>query len=459
MTLRSGGRPRERAQAHYDPDAYATESVPQFSHPYTPGDRSGRGGRRGGGLAGLIRFLVFAAILGTIVLALALTVLRPVVNGVILGWARDNPSAAMSIGFVKDLVRQDLGNALTAPVGTSPEQVDFVVQDGDTASSIAERLQSEGFLGDARAFVFIALERQLAGKLQAGEFILRRNMTPDQVVTALLAPPVVPHVEIALRSGLRLEQITAKLQTLDTLTMDPRDFYELASKPPAALVDDYPWLKKALAGGPEGASLEGFLWPATYRVLPDSTADELVRLMLDKFIETVGEERMTVPKARGLSFYEVLTLASIVEREAVLDEERPLIAGVYQNRIVGIPGVKNRILNADPTVIWAVDTVKLEELAFEDWQKYVFWTVPEGIGMSDIVLPESLRGYQTYQTPGLVPGPICTPMVTSIDAALEPNTDKKYIYFLAVPDSGGTHVFARTIKEHDANRRKYGYIE
>ena len=138
--------------------------------------------------------------------------------------------------------------------------------------------------------------------------------------------------------------------------MDPQEFYELAKSPPAALIDDYPWLKKILADAPKGASLEGFLWPATYRVLPDTTPEELIRLMLDKFIANVGEERLEVPKARGLNFYQVMSLASIVEREAMLDEERPIIAGVYQNRIDGIPGVKNKILNADPTVFYAIDT-------------------------------------------------------------------------------------------------------
>ena len=194
---------------------------------------------------------------------------------------------------------------------------------------------------DARAFVFIATERALAGSLQKGDFILRGNLTPDEVVTALLAPPEDPTVEIALRTGLRLEQITAKLQTLTPLTMDPREFYELATDPPASLLADYPWLRTILDGAPAGRSLEGFLWPAAYRVLPDTTPDELIRLMLDGFIKAVGQERLAVPAERGLSFYEVLTLASIVEREAVLDPERPVIAGVYQNRLLGVPGVKN----------------------------------------------------------------------------------------------------------------------
>ena len=103
------------------------------------------------------------------------------------------------------------------------------------------------------------------------------------MVSALLAPPEVPYVDIELRTGLRLEQITAKLQTWTGLEMDPREFYEMVKSPPASLLDDYPWLEKVLADAPEGASLEGFLWPDAYRVLPDTTAEELVRLMLDGF--------------------------------------------------------------------------------------------------------------------------------------------------------------------------------
>ncbi len=277
-------------------------------------------------------------------------------------------------------------------------------------------------------------------------------------MTALLAPPEIPYVDIALRTGLRLEQITAKLQTIEGLEMDPREFYELAKAPPEALIDDYPWLKKALADAPDDASLEGFLWPASYRVLPDTTPDELVRLMLDGFVAAVGEERLNVPEDAWSVFFEILTLASIVEREAVLDEERAEIAGVYQNRIKGIKGVKNKLLNADPTYIYAVDTVNLDAMDFEKWQEYVFWTVPEA-PMAKLDLPESLLGYDTYTQAGLPPGPIATPTLKSIDAALSPNTKDKFIYFLAIPDGGGAHVFAKTSAQHEKNKAEYGYSE
>ncbi len=156
-----------------------------------------------------------------------------------------------------------------------------------------------------------------------------------------------------------------------------------------------------------------------------------------------------------MTFYQVLALASIVEREAVIDEERPLIAGVYQNRLDG-KGKSKTILNADPTVLYAVDTMHLRELPFEEWVNYFFWSVPEG-GLATVAVSEDLLGYQTYQNRGLIPGPICTPTVASIDAALEPDTATDYLYFLAIPDADGAHVFAKTLAEHNANKQKYGY--
>ena len=180
--------------------------------------------------------------------------------------------------------------------------------------------------------------------------------------------------------------------------------------------------------------------------------------MLDKFVANVGEERLVVPTDRGLNFYQVMSLASIVEREAMLDDERPLIAGVYQNRIDGIPGVKN--MSSTPIRPSSTRSIPSSWTSSSSmhWQRYAFWK-PPGVPLAEVALPEDLQGYQTYQTPGLFPGPICTPSLPSIDAALEPDTAEKYIYFLAIPDGGGAHAFAKTKEEHDENRRKYGYIQ
>jgi UPF0755 protein len=170
----------------------------------------------------------------------------------------------------------------------------------------------------------------------------------------------------------------------------------------------------------------------------------------------VGEDRMKVPDSRGMSFYEVVTLASIVEHEAAIDDERPLIAGVYQNRLDGLNGVP-RILNADPTVTYATDTMALEDLAFDEWQSYAFWFVPAG-PLAEVQVDPSLQGYQTYQVAGLIPGPISTPSLASIDAALKPNQKRGYLYFVLIPDTK-EHAFAKTLAQHEENLAKYGYTQ
>ncbi len=466
MTIRSGGRARD-TQAHpaergtYD-DAWQPTYEPELhGRGGGSGGSGGSGGRNGGyngwsenrprrGIPGILKFLLFAFVLAAIVLVTLVTVLRPIVRNAVVGWAGDNP-AALGMPFVADLVREDLGMHLTEPASTDSEQIVFTVADGETASEIAGRLEDEGFLTDRRSFVFIATERGLTGDLRTGTFILRKSMTPDDIVTALLVPEGTKYVDIALRTGLRLEQITAKLETIDGLKMNPEDFYQLAKHPTAALLADYPWLKAIL---PDGASLEGFLWPATYRVLPDTTADELIRDMLDGFHNAMGD-RLTVPKERGRSFYEILTLASMVEREAVVDDERATIAGVFENRLHKLRGIAP-VLASDPTVFYAVDTLNLAKMPIEQWKTYSFWNVPDQ-PLRQIELPPELLGYQTYTQAGLPPGPIATPTLASIDAALEPDTKDGYLFFVAKRDGTDTHAFAKTQAEHAKNLKKYGY--
>jgi UPF0755 protein len=454
MTIRSGGRPRDgrATPAHpYDPEAYATDSIPEYSEAI-PRQRNGGGGGRGGGLTGFLKFLIFALVLAAIVLAVALTALRPAVGTAVLAVAVDNP-AVLQLPFVADIVRENLGPVLTTPASTDAAQVEFLIESGDTARAIATRLQTEGLITDSRAFVFIATTDQLTGSLQAGTFVLRKNMTPDQLVNALLKPQAVPYVDIALRTGLRLEQITAKLETLTGLNMDASEFYDMAKSPPAELVADYPWLAAALKTAPKGASLEGFLWPATYRVLPDTTPEELIRLMLDKFAANVGPDRMAVAKDRGLDFYQIVTLASIVEREAQLDEEKALIAGVYSNRL-DPKKWPTRLLQSDPTIFYINDSLELAKVKVPDWTKFTFWAPIKG-GLTDETLPPELAGYNTYTSAGLPPGPIDTPTLTSIDAALEPDTKDNYLFFVAKGDGSKTTAFAKTLKQHQANVKKY----
>jgi peptidoglycan lytic transglycosylase G len=471
MTIRSGGGPRDTRQAHpqeqpqahpaargtydegWEPDygsgadgSRKTRNGRGNGYGNGNGTRNGRDYRTGRGTGGIVRFLAFALVLAAIVLVALVTVLRPVVKGAVVGWADDNPGA-LGIGFVADMVREDLGAKLTNPASTDTAQVPFQIGSGETATTIAQKLESQGFLTDRRAFLLIAVEKGLTDKLKTGEFILRKSMTPDQLVTALLNPPKDPYIDIALRTGLRLEQITAKLETIPGLEMNPADFYQLAKHPTPELLADYPWLDL-----PAGASLEGYLWPATYRVLPDTSPEELIRLMLDKFKVAVGD-RMSVPESRGLTWRQVLTLASLVERETTLDSEKPLIAGVFQNRLD--PKLfPNGHLGSDVTVFYVNDTLQLENMPVADWKTYTFWAALKDQLPAN--LPDDLAGYNTYTSTGLMPGPIATPTLSSIDAALNPDTKDHYLYFLAKKDGSGETVFAKTHAEHEQNIQKYG---
>jgi UPF0755 protein len=413
--------------------------------------------QRGFRLPGVIRFLLFAGVLAGIVMLVMATALRPVLRAGVVGWAWDNPGTIMRFPFVSDLVREDLGAALTAPnTGDAGDKV-FVINPGDTIYSLAPRLSQEGYLANQRAFLFAALQNGLSEKLASGTFVLRGTMSPEEVADALITGRVrVTTEDVTFREGLRIEQMTALLQTKQ-LAFDPKDFYELAKHPTAELLADYDWLQL-----PKGASLEGFLYPDTYQLITASngeptqvtTAEGLIRMLLDRFGEVVGVDRMDVPASRHMTFYQIVTLASIVEHEAAVDAERPLIAGVYQNRLNGLHGVA-RILNADPTVTYATDTMALGAYSTE-WQNYFFWKVPPSPLAKVQVTPE-LQGYQTYQVAGLIPGPISTPSLASIEAALNPSTKAGYLYFVLKPGTK-EHAFAKTLKEHQANLRKYGYI-
>jgi UPF0755 protein len=459
LTIRGGRNPRDQARP-MDPGAYEGSDLPSWhasdgrGNP-PPGKRAQRRGPRG--IPGFLKFLLFAGILAVIVVIAGLTALRPLVRAAVVGWAWDNPGS-LRLPLVADFIREDLGDVLTTPASGNAADTVFEVKAGDTITGLDARLLDGGFIDSDRAFIFEATEARLGDHLQAGLYILRRNMTPAQVVTALVdARIVMTTVDVTFREGLRIEQMAAKLQNLDT-GVNAKTFYDLATKPPAALLADYPWLKL-----PKGATLEGFLYPAKYSLITATTggpfqittAEALVRMMLTKFHDAVGDTRLNVAASRGMTFYQVLTLASIVEREAVVDAERPLIAGVYQNRLDGLGGLKT-ILNADPTVLYAVDTMKLRDLDFSKWPNYFFWGIPDG-GLGNVQVSSDLQGYQTYRNRGMPPAPICTPTVASIDAALEPDTASGYLFFLAIPDGSGTHAFAKTQAEHDANKVKYGY--
>ena len=456
MTIRSGRGPRDRSDRKPMPTWRASDGR---GGPPVVSRRTRRADdRRSRGLPGPIRFLVFGGALAGIVLIALLTAFRPLVSAGVVSWAWSNPGSITRFDFIAEFVRDDLGAALTAPAGADPKEQGFDVQPADTIFTLAPRLRQAGFVASERAFLYTAMEESLGSKLQAGTFVLRGNMTPAEVVDALVRARVtLTTVNVTFREGIRLEQQTALLETIES-GVDPEAFYKLAKHPTADLLAANPWLKDG--GMPDGASLEGFLYPATYTLITSTsggpfhvtTAGDLIQMELDKFASAVGTDRMTVPASLGMNFYEIVTLASIVQHETARPDEKALVAGVYTNRLNRFHGFAP-LMGSEPTVIYAVDTAKLRKIDIADWKTYFFWDNIK-TRIVDVQVPSDLQGYQTYQVTGLIPGPISTPTTEDIDAALHPDASDGYLYFLAVPKTG-TNVFAHTLAEQNANINKY----
>ena len=175
-------------------------------------------------------------------------------------------------------------------------------------------------------------------------------------------------VTITLIEGWRLEQMVGYLGTTK-LTMNLDEFAALARTPPADLIAKYDFL----AGLPAGHSLEGYLYPDTYRVDANATAREVIEKLLDTFGRRLTQEIRDGIAAQGLTIDQAVTLASIVEREAVLDAERPIIAGVYLNRINNPKAGTVGLLQADPTLQYGLATAEFGSRPVRDWHQIAWW--------------------------------------------------------------------------------------
>lgn len=386
--------------------------------------------------------------LGAIVLALVLgRVAAPALIGDVLVSASLRSPALLSLPLLGDIVVERLGDRISAPAGSDTTLVTVEIAAGSSSSEIAAQLYEAGLIGDETGFIVAVSRAGLEGGLQAGLFQVAASMTPSEIAVALTQPYREPAIAVQLRAGLRLEQIVAQIGTLD-LPFKQRELLDLLRAPSAEILADYEWLDL-----PTGSTLEGRLGAGTFNVPVSATAERFVRMLLDRFAEEVPAElRGSAPDGR--SFHEVLTMASIVEREAALDEERPRMAGVYAYRLQQGIG-----LFADPTIIWVADSAALRNLKLEKWQAYEFWTFPEQpyVGLVPPRVPKDLVPWNTFVRGGLPPTPICSPSRASIEAALAPDTSRKEMYFVLIPGANGRHDFSQTLAEHEAKARKYGW--
>ncbi len=408
-------------------------------------DRGGnnrRGQSRGMGWRGTLAVLAG----GLAVLILAIVLIPPLAGGLLRSMAEDNPDL-IRLPFFADAVREAIGGRPDQPAGTDPTPVDFDIALGTGSRDITNDLVDRGLVTDRLAFAWVLMTDDAGSHLQAGTHVLNRTMSPRAVAGVLQQPPapVAPHTTIALRSGLRIEQVVAYLQdNRDSLAFEPAAFYELAKSPPDDVVAAYPMLKTK----PAGRSLEGYLGSGVFEMPKDTDARGFLDILLQRRQAELAPLVDRAPPDQLDDFYQVLILASIVEREAKLDSDRAPIAGVYVNRLAGLAN-SVRYLNSEPTVVYAHDTVRLREMPLISWPEFVFWSLTGYADLGDVVVPDDLSSFQTWHSTGLPDWPIASPSVASIEAALAPDAAEGDIFFFAKCDGSGSHWFEKTLDEHN----------
>jgi UPF0755 protein len=299
--------------------------------------------------------------------------------------------------------------------GYDAPEVFVEIPQGTGSVAIAKRLADAGVVKDVNSF---RLALWISGKgrqLQAGEYRFDQPVSARQVADKIARGDVFVR-PITFPEGLTVKQMAALYEAKG---FGPaKDFADAAAN--ASLV---------AAIDPEAKNLEGYLFPDTYKLPRRTTAAQLVARMVQAFMKTLTPELLEAADARQLTVRELVTLASIVEKETGTKDERPLVAAVYANRLrIGMP------LQCDPTVIYALDRLG----------RYT-----GNLTRDDLQFDSK---YNTYRYPGLPPGPIAAPGRASIEAAARP-ADAPYVYFVSRND--GSHAFAETLEEHNRNVEKY----
>jgi UPF0755 protein len=306
---------------------------------------------------------------------------------------------------------------MTVPANAFGEPQSFTIQIGESVGSIANRLANQGLVRNADAFRIYMVYAGLDTSVQAGNYELSPVMSAIDIAQSLQdATPQA--VRFTVLAGWRIEEVAAALPT-SGLNIQPDDLLRAAHEP---LTQIFP------PGLPQVTNLEGFIYPGIYQFDRAISADEMLAAFLQRFDENVTPELRAGFERQGLDLYQAVIMASIVEREAVVDEEAPMIASVFLNR--WRIGMK---LDSDPTVQYAVGYNSKQE---------TWWTNP--LSFADIATKSP---YNTYNQAGLPPGPICNPGAAALQAVAFP-AQSPYYFFRARCDGSGKHNFAISYAEH-----------
>ncbi len=312
------------------------------------------------------------------------------------------------------------------PVPVTDESVLIKVPAGANGNAISRQMQQSGVIADAGLFRTLAGLMGLENQLAAGEYEFTHGMPTGEAVQRLRTGVTVPSVTVTIPEGWRLEETAALFERQGLVSA--ADFLQ------ALEAADYG--QTAIQQRPAGASLEGYLFPDTYFFSKKATPREVVERLLTTFEQRFTTDLRAAAQAQKLSVHQAVTLASIVEREAQVAEERPLIAAVFLNRLR-----LNMPLQADPTVQYAIASNPASATRYGWWKR--------DLTVDDLKIKSP---YSTYANPGLPPGPIASPGLAALRAVAQPAA-VKHLYFVAKGD--GSHAFADSLDEHNRNVQKY----
>jgi len=310
-----------------------------------------------------------------------------------------------------NLLKPALGSGL-------PTNVMIIIKAGANSVKIAELLAEQGLIRSQAAFRYYVLANKLDNRLQAGEYNLNSGLSTPEIA-ARLAKGETTSYTFTIPEGFTFAQIVQRLA--DRKLINREKFMGLAAHGQF----NYEFLQ-GLSEGPK--RLEGYLFPDTYQITPRTTEEQIIRMMLSRFAKEITPEFKAAAAQQGLTVAQAVILASIIEREAQKDDERPKVAAVFLNRLK-----KGWKLESCATVQYALGQPKAR-LLDEDLQ---------------VDSP-----YNTYKIVGLPPGPVASPGSPSLQAAVHP-AEADYLFFVVNED--GQHIFSRTLQEH--NRAKAAYLK
>jgi len=304
----------------------------------------------------------------------------------------------------------------TRPVSSDGDQknVKIEIQSGSTTSDIAKILKENNLIRDKNIFRLVSRIKGTEGKLKAGFYELNSSMTPEEILNKLVAGGKDGEtIKFTIPEGFTIEEIAEKLGNQNIINKDK--FIDLTYD-----IEKFSKEYKFLNDIPEKMNMEGYLYPDTYEVYKDSTEYQIIKRMLDEFNNKYNKTIKNKEIPLDLNTYELITLASLVEREAKVDKDRNLVSSVIYNRLeIDMP------LQIDATIQYALENRK-EKLTYDDLEV------------------DSI--YNTYKNKGLPVGPICSPGIESINASLNPE-DTNYIFYVLKKDGTGEHFFTDDYNE------------